>query len=111
MQSGDVGNIYTKFDEELVARTRGIDWHGNDRRILGSEWNQWEKGAGTGGGKVRAYKTDEYIHGENLHSSDESHDSEGEVPADKKTLADKRRDKEKMPGIYPAPEVSNASMQ
>ena len=73
-----------------------------------AEWNQWEAGIGTGGGKVRAYKTDEYLHGENLHSSDESGDSEHEVPEEKKTMYQRRQDMEKNPGIFPAPEVTHS---
>jgi hypothetical protein len=96
-----------RLDEAKIAATRGVDWHGNDVRALGSQWNQWESGVGTGGAKVRAYKTDEYMHGENLHTSDESQDSEEEVPEEKKTLVQRKRDKEKSPGLFPAPELES----
>lgn len=55
---------------------------------------------------MRPYKTDEYLHGENLHSSDEEKDSEEELEEDKMTLVQKKREVEKNPGIFPAPQVS-----
>lgn len=104
---GRTEGLYMRLDETKIAATRGVDWHGNDVRTLGSQWNQWESGAGTGGGKVRAYKTDEYLHGENLHTSDESQDSEEEVAEERKTLVQKKRDKEKSPGLFPAPDLES----
>lgn len=98
--------LHVNFDTEQLLRVRDVDWHGNDQRETGKAWNQWEAGIGTGGSKIRPYKTDEFLHGENLHTSDEEQDSEDEIPEEKMTLAQKKKAKEMNPGIFPTPEVS-----
>ncbi len=109
--------LYSNFDSRTLGALRNVDWHGTEEYKAGSVWNQWEQGEGTGGGRVSPHITDDYMwklrqrirHGDTMDSDEERETlDKTELTSDDRTLMQKRLEREKKPGILPAPQVATS---
>ncbi len=101
-------DLYSTVDYRTMQAQFNVDWHGTNTYKVGSDWNQWETGEGTGGGRVKPYSTDDYLHSLRYNraadkaalAEEEAAEAQAKAKADDaKTLAEKRQEKVGAPGL------------